>query len=107
VSGLRETGPEFVLPVGEPVRITLVAADVVHAFYVPAFLFKRDAVPGRETVFEITIEQPGSYGGQCAEFCGTFHSRMPFTIRAVSRTEFEAWLASQPGLTAPSPSPSG
>jgi cytochrome c oxidase subunit 2 len=103
VSGLRETGPEIVLPVDETVRITLVAADVVHAFYVPAFLFKRDAIPGRETVFEITIEEPGAYGGQCAEFCGTFHSRMPFTIRAVSRAEFDAWLASQPGTGEPSP----
>jgi cytochrome c oxidase subunit 2 len=97
VSGLREPGPEIVLPVDVPIRITLVAADVVHAFYVPAFLFKRDAIPGRESVFELTIAEAGSYGGQCAEFCGVFHSRMPFTIRAVPRPEFEAWLAAVPG----------
>ena len=106
VSGLREPGPEIVLPVGEPVRITLAAADVVHAFYVPVFLFKRDAIPGRESVFEITIDEAGSYGGQCAEFCGTFHARMPFTIRAVPRATFESWLVEQQSLAPPSPEPS-
>jgi cytochrome c oxidase subunit 2 len=73
---------------------------------VPVFLFKRDAIPGRETVFEITIEEPGTYGGQCAEFCGTFHARMPFTIEAVPRAEFEAWLDTQPRGRLPGPGPS-
>ncbi len=106
VSGLREPGPEIVLPTGEPVRIRLSSADVIHAFYVPVFLFKRDAIPGRETVFEITIEEVGTYGGQCAEFCGTFHARMPFTIEAVPRAEFEAWLDAQPRGRLPGPGPS-
>jgi cytochrome c oxidase subunit II len=106
VSGLRAPGPEIRLPVGEPIRITLGAADVVHAFYVPAFLFKRDAIPGRDSVFEITIQEPGSFGGQCAEFCGTFHARMPFTILALPRAEFDAWLAAQPIGASTSPEPS-
>jgi cytochrome c oxidase subunit 2 len=106
VSGIGDPGPEAVVPVGEPVRVTLAAHDVVHAFYVPVFLFKRDAIPGRESTFEFTVESPGTYRGQCAEFCGIYHSRMPFTIRAVSRAEYEAWLASQPSAGA-SPPPAG
>lgn len=110
VSGLREPGPEIVLPVDEPIRVTLAAADVVHAFYVPAFLFKRDAIPGRDSVFEITIDPEWAgqtLGGQCAEFCGTFHARMPFTIRAVPRAEFDDWLAAQPRSGDRLPAPSG
>ena len=85
--------PELVLPVGQRVRLTLVGVDVVHAFFVPAFLTKQDMIPGRENVQELTIEEPGVYGGQCAEFCGVYHARMPFTVRAVPRAEYDAWLA--------------
>jgi cytochrome c oxidase subunit II len=100
VSGIGSPGPEVVVPVGQPIRITLTSADVDHAFYVPIFLFKRDAIPGRESTFEFTVEEPGSYGGQCAEFCGIYHSRMPFTVRAVSGAEYDQWLASQPKSSA-------
>ena len=96
VNGAGAPGPEVVVPVGEPVQITVTAVDVDHAFFVPQFLFKKDAIPGRENVFDVTIEEPGAYGGQCAEFCGIYHARMPFTIRAVPRPEYEAWLAQQP-----------
>jgi cytochrome c oxidase subunit 2 len=89
------------VPVGRPIRLTLAAQDVIHSFYVPVFLFKRDAVPGRESIFEFTVEEPGTYRGQCAEFCGVFHSRMPFSIRAVPEAEFVAWLADQPRSPAP------
>jgi cytochrome c oxidase subunit 2 len=95
VSGIGSPGPELVVPAGEPVRVTVTSADVVHSFYVPQFLFKRDAVPGRESSFDFTADT-GTYRGQCAEFCGIYHSRMPFTVRAVSRTEYDAWVASQP-----------
>lgn len=110
VEGVLQPGPEAVLPVGRPVLVTLTAHDVVHAFYVPEFLYKRDAIPGREQVFELTIDRAGLYAGQCAEFCGLFHARMPFTIRAVDEAEFEAWLADRraaqptPGPT-PGPTP--
>jgi cytochrome c oxidase subunit II len=96
VTGVLGQTAEVVLPVGEPVHVTLTATDVVHSFYVPAFLYKHDANPGRQQTFDITIAQPGVYGGQCAEFCGTFHSRMPFTIRAANRAEYESWLGAQP-----------
>ncbi|MEX2011999.1 MAG: cytochrome c oxidase subunit II [Chloroflexota bacterium] len=95
VSGFQEPGPEVVVPVGEPITVRLDSADVVHSFYVPRFLFKRDVVPGRQNVFQFTVEEAGSYGGQCAEFCGLYHARMPFTIRAESRSVYEAWLAAQ------------
>jgi cytochrome c oxidase subunit 2 len=101
VTGIGADGPEAVVPVGRPIRVTLAAQDVIHSFYVPVFLFKRDAVPGRESIFEFTVEEPGTYRGQCAEFCGVFHSRMPFSIRAVAEAEFVAWLADQPGRPAP------
>ena len=100
VSGIGAEGPEAVLPVGEPIRVTVASRDVVHAFYVPVFLFKRDAIPGRESTFEFTMDAAGTYRGQCAEFCGIYHSRMPFSIRAVSRVEFDAWLGSQPPQSA-------
>lgn len=101
VTGIGTDGPEAVVPVGRPIRLTLAAQDVIHSFYVPVFLFKRDAVPGRESIFEFTVEEPGTYRGQCAEFCGVYHSRMPFSIRAVAEAEFVAWLADQPRSPAP------
>ena len=77
--------------------------DVNHAFFVPEFLFKRDAIAGRTNVFGFTVDEPGTYRGQCAEFCGIGHSRMPFTVRAVGRAEYDAWLAGAPrASTAPS-----
>jgi cytochrome c oxidase subunit II len=109
ITGISPDAPEAVVPVGEPIRITLSSSDVNHAFYVPVFLFKRDAIPGRTSTFEFTVDAPGRYGGQCAEFCGIYHARMPFSIRAVSRAEYDAWLASQPrsSASAPAAAPSG
>jgi len=103
VSGIREPGPELVVPVGEPILLRMTAADVEHAFYVPRFLFKRDLIPGRENRYEFTVLEPGSYGGQCAEFCGLYHARMPFTVRAVPRSEYDAWLATQQAATSDAP----
>jgi cytochrome c oxidase subunit II len=102
VSGIGSPGPEIVVPAGEPVRVTVTSNDVVHSFYVPQFLFKRDAVPGRASSFDFTAD-PGTYRGQCAEFCGIYHSRMPFTVRAVSRIDYDAWVAGQP-KSSPAPS---
>jgi cytochrome c oxidase subunit 2 len=93
----RDPEQDIVLPVGQPVLFRLNAADVIHSFYVPAFFFKRDAIPGRTNEFEVTIEEPGRYGGQCAEFCGLNHGQMFFTIRAVEPAEYDAWLAEQAG----------
>jgi cytochrome c oxidase subunit 2 len=103
IVGSPDTPAEMVIPVGEPVHVTLTSPDVIHSFYVPVFLFKRDATPGRPTEFEFTVEEPGAYGGQCAEFCGVGHAAMTLTVRAVPRTEYEAWLAQM--RSAPSAEP--
>ena len=94
-SGFGIPGPELVVPVDEPVRFVLTSDDVVHSFYVPLFLFKRDVVPGRVNTFDVTVEEPGTYRGQCAEFCGIGHSAMPFAVRAVSAADYAAWLDAQ------------
>jgi cytochrome c oxidase subunit 2 len=95
VEGVLAPGPQAVLPVGREVQINLTSADVIHSFFVPQFLYKKDAIPGHPNSFTITIAEPGTYAGQCAEFCGVFHSQMPFTIRAVSDTDYRAWLSSE------------
>jgi cytochrome c oxidase subunit 2 len=87
--------PELVLPVGERIAFDLESPDVIHSFWVPAFLIKRDVVPGRVNRFEVNIEQPGTYRGQCSEFCGLLHAQMTFSIRAVPADEFQAWLTEQ------------
>ena len=96
VVGSSDTPAEMVVPVDEPVHVTLTSPDVVHSFYVPVFLFKRDATPGRPTDFEFTVDEAGTYHGQCAEFCGVGHGAMTLTVRAVPRSDYEAWLAQNP-----------
>ena len=103
VEGLGTTGPELYVPVGENVHVTLTGEDVIHSFYVPQFLFKKDAVPGRQNTFAFTVDEAGRYGGQCAEFCGIYHSRMPFTVVAVPRAEYDAWIATHTGVESPAP----
>jgi cytochrome c oxidase subunit 2 len=84
--------PEMVVPVGEKVHIEERTDNVLHSFFVPAFLFKRDLIPGKANGFDITVTSPGKYHGQCAELCGTEHAFMTFSVRAVSRTEFDKWF---------------
>jgi cytochrome c oxidase subunit 2 len=105
VVGEPDVPAEMVVPAAEPIHIVLTATDVAHAFFVPAFLFKRDAIPGRTNEFDVTIDEPGAYGGQCAEFCGVFHDQMLLTVRAVTRPEYDAWLAA--ASTRPGPASSG
>ena len=93
VTGVAGERPTLVLPQGRTVRISLTSADVIHSFYVPQLLFKRDAVPGRVTEFEITPTRLGTFSGQCGEFCGLDHARMLLAVRVVPAGEFDAWLA--------------
>ena len=99
----------LVLPVGEPVQIDLRSSDVIHAFYVPKFLFKRDVVPGKDNQFSFTVDEPGTYRGQCAELCGPFHGSMIFDVHARPKAEFDAWFAAQveKANATPAPQPSG
>jgi cytochrome c oxidase subunit 2 len=91
-----ETTPEVMLPVNRPIHFEITSPDVIHSFYVPQFLIKRDAIPGITNQINLTIDQEGTYTGQCAEFCGLLHADMRFTIRAVSNDAFAAWLQQQP-----------
>ena len=107
IVGLPGHDPELVVPVGETIRVNLTSRDVDHSFYVPAFLFKRDAIPGTVTTFDFTVERAGVYPGQCAEFCGVQHDRMRFTVHAVDRAAFDQWLdAAAVPSAAPSAAPS-
>jgi cytochrome c oxidase subunit 2 len=94
-SGEGVPGPVLELPVGETVRVELTSNDVIHAFWVPEFLFKRDAIPGRTNEFDITPTTPGTYHGVCSEYCGLNHAYMTFTVKVVSAQEFQAWLGQQ------------
>ena len=87
----------MVVPVGEPLRIQVTGADVIHAFAVPSLWFKIDAVPGRLNERTLTINEPGIYYGQCSELCGARHGYMPIALEAVPRPQFEAWIRSKGG----------
>ncbi|MGC4934924.1 cytochrome c oxidase subunit II [Gordonia sp. DT30] len=90
--------PILVLPTDQRVEFELAAADVVHSFWVPEFLFKRDVMPfpkqnHTENVFQIEkIDRTGAFVGRCAEMCGTYHSMMNFEVRAISPQDFERYM---------------
>lgn len=92
VAGTPQQPPELVLPVDETTRIVLRSADVDHAFWVPDFLFKRDAIPGIENRFDLHPVRMGVYRGECAEFCGLDHAAMTFRVRVIDDASFERWL---------------
>lgn len=91
-SGEFAAQPVFKLPLGETVRIVLTSNDTIHAFWVPAFLYKHDAIPGRTFDFDITPTQLGTFQGHCAEFCGLNHAYMNFKVNVVSPSAFKSWL---------------
>ena len=86
---------EMVLPVDETVQITLTSRDVIHSFFVPALLFKRDVIPGRTSTFTFTPSVLGTFQSQCAEFCGLWHSKMTFVVKVVSSADYQAWIEQQ------------
>ena len=95
--GLSITGrpgepPQMVVPVGEQIHFFLTSPDVIHSFWVVPFLFKRDVIPGHPNEFEVTVTSPGTFQGRCAEYCGVDHDRMLFTVKAVSKADYAAWL---------------
>jgi len=91
-TGTTAEQPTLVLPVGETVHVDLTSPDVIHSFWVPAFLFKLDVVPGRTNSFSFTPTREGEFVGRCAELCGAYHSRMLFNLQVVSAEEFAAHL---------------
>ncbi|MFC4555852.1 cytochrome c oxidase subunit II [Georgenia faecalis] len=88
--GVEETLPTLYLPVGETVEFTLDSRDVIHSFWIPAFLFKLDMIPGMTNTFQVTPQQEGVYQGKCAELCGEFHSEMLFNVAVVDRETYDA-----------------
>ncbi len=104
----KYTDPEFALPDGKPmtskelhipvdryVGAMLNAQDVIHSFWVPKLAGKLDVIPGRNNAFRFNAINPGTYSGQCAEFCGIGHAGMRFTVVAESQDDFQAWVQQQ------------
>jgi cytochrome c oxidase subunit 2 len=92
---LLDVDRPLVLPVGVKIRYLLTANDVLHAWWVPDFGVKRDAIPGYMNEGWFTIDEPGTYRGQCAELCGRDHGFMPIVVKAMPKPEYDAWLAEQ------------
>jgi cytochrome c oxidase subunit 2 len=85
------TAYELHVPVNRPIELELVATDVIHSFWVPSLMGKRDAIPGKNNVLLLRADRPGVYEGQCAEFCGTEHANMRFLVVADRAEQFSAW----------------
>jgi cytochrome c oxidase subunit II len=86
--------PTLYLPVNESVVFELESPDVIHSFWIPAFLMKMDVFPSRVNKFEVTPNKVGTFAGRCAELCGVDHARMLFQVRVVSRAEYDQHIAS-------------
>ena len=97
-SGIEITGVpgtpahRWCCPSDRTVRLELVADDVIHSFWVPSFLEKRDLIPGVDNEIDVNIIEPGEWSGVCSEFCGLDHWKMNFALRAVPAEEFDAWV---------------
>jgi cytochrome c oxidase subunit 2 len=94
---LLEVDEPMVVPVGKRVRLLITANDVIHAWWVPAFSVKQDAIPGfiRDSWFK--ADKIGTYRGQCAELCGKDHGFMPIVVEVVSEEDYKAWVAKKKG----------
>lgn len=101
-----ETANEIHIPVGEPVRIVLKSADVIHTFWVPRLAGKTQAIPGQANEQWIQADAPGVYRGQCSQFCGAQHAHMAFEVVAQSRADFANWSEQQARSTPVNVAPS-
>ncbi len=108
---LLSVDKHLILPVHRKIRFLTTAGDVIHAWWVPALGWKRDAVPGYINESWAFIEEPGVYRGQCAELCGKDHGFMPIVVEAVSEADYDAWVETkkaetqQAGSNAPAVAP--
>jgi cytochrome c oxidase subunit 2 len=89
------TANEIHVPTGEPVRLELTTDDVIHSFWVPQITPKMDLIPNRPNSTWFSVDKPGVYRGQCAEYCGLQHAHMAFAVIAEPRPQFEKWLHGQ------------
>lgn len=99
-AALFETANEIRIPAGAPVQLELVSANVIHSFWVPALAGKIDMIPGRVNRMRLQAAAPGSYRGQCAEYCGGQHARMAFHVVALAPGDYAAWFAQRRGPAA-------
>ncbi len=89
---LLATDYELIIPARRVVRLLIISADVIHAFTVPSFGIKVDAIPGKINDAWVKVDNPGIYYGQCSEFCGKDHAFMPIAVRVVSQEMFDNWI---------------
>lgn len=91
-NGVREANT-LTVPVGRPVKLTMISQDVIHSFFIPQFRIKQDVLPGRYTSQWFTATKEGTYNLFCTEYCGTQHSEMGGYVRVLNEADFAAWLA--------------
>lgn len=96
---LLDVDHPLVVPTGKKVRVLLTAGDVIHAWWVPAFGMKKDAIPGFVNEMWFRADQVGLYRGQCAELCGRDHGFMPIVVDVRSQEDFDSWLKAQQAET--------
>jgi cytochrome c oxidase subunit 2 len=84
--------PVLVIPTGKRVQFNIKSTDVIHSFWVPSLLYKRDAIPGEPNAFQITATKTGTYEGRCSELCGLDHTRMLFQLKVVTPDEYQKFL---------------
>jgi cytochrome c oxidase subunit II len=87
--------PLLVIPINRTVRFNLTSTDVIHAFWIVPFEFKRDVIPGHPNHFEVTPTKTGTFIGRCTELCGLYHSRMLFVVKIVTPAQFHQWITAQ------------
>ena len=91
--GAEQALPTLYLPVNKRVEFVLTSRDVIHSFWVPAFLQKLDMIPGRVNKFQVVPTEIGEFKGKCAELCGAYHSQMLFNVKVVNQADYEQHLA--------------
>lgn len=92
---LLDVDNRVIVPIGKKVRILLTSADVIHAWWVPDFAAKKDAIPGFVNEIWFRVNEPGVFRGQCAELCGRDHGFMPIVVEAVTQEQYDAWVLEQ------------
>ena len=102
---LREVDNPVVLPAGKKVRLLLTANDVIHAWWIPKFGVKKDAIPGFVNEMWVLVDEPGTYRGQCVELCGKDHGFMPIVAEVLSPEDFDAWVRERQNAQAVAPQP--
>jgi cytochrome c oxidase subunit 2 len=89
---LLDVDNQLVVPAGKNIRVLTTSGDVIHSFFIPSLGVQRYAIPGRTIETWFKVDQPGVYYGECNQICGTNHSQMPISIKALPEAEFQAWL---------------